>query len=87
MDLAIDKQHAHQLLDKLDTGQLSAVVHLLEVLTDPMNSGEDPLTGGDRQAVAESGEWFERNPEGIPFEQVVAECGLTMNDVKSYKDE
>ncbi len=36
MDGAIDRQHAHQLLDQLEAGQLAAVVHLLEVMTDPV---------------------------------------------------
>jgi hypothetical protein len=36
MDVAIDKQYAHELLDQLDRGQLAAVVHLLEVMADPV---------------------------------------------------
>ncbi len=31
--MAADKQHAHQLLDKLDSCQLAALVHLLNMLT------------------------------------------------------
>ncbi|MGA2118152.1 MAG: hypothetical protein ABSH56_25795 [Bryobacteraceae bacterium] len=35
--------------------------------------------------VAEAREWFKPNP-GIPFEQVVAELGFTMEEVKNYQD-
>ena len=31
-----DKQHAHELLDQLDPGQLDAVERLLKVMTDPL---------------------------------------------------
>jgi len=34
--MAPDKQHAHQLLEQLDSSQLAAVVQLLEVMTDPL---------------------------------------------------
>jgi hypothetical protein len=78
----IDKQHAHQLLDRLDPGQLAAVVELIEVMLHP---DDEPLTEEDRRAVAASREWFQKNPDGIPFEQVVAECGLTMDDIRNYK--
>ena len=39
----------------------------------------------EERAVRESREWFKHNP-GIPFEQVVAELGFTMEEVKSYQD-
>ncbi len=79
-----DKEHAHQLLDQLAPGQFAAVLQLLEVMVD-CAIGEEPLTAEDRRAVAASREWFEKNPQGIPFEQVVAECSLTMDDIKVGK--
>jgi hypothetical protein len=36
----------------------------------------------ERQAVARSQEWFQHN-EGIPFEQVVADLGFTMEQVRN----
>ena len=82
--MVIDKQHAHQLLDQLGPGQLDAVVKLLEVMVHP----DDTLSEEDRQAVAASREFFRQNPDGgIPFEQVVAECGFTMDEVRNYKDD
>ena len=76
-----DRQQAHQLLDQLGPAQLDAVVKLLEVMIRD-EDGED-LTAEDCHAVAASRDYFRQNPEGgIPFEQVVAECGLTMDQVR-----
>jgi hypothetical protein len=77
-----DRQHAHRLLDQLGSGQLAAVVKLLEVMTD---RAEEPLTQEDRTAIAVSREWFDKNPDGIAFEQVVADCGLTMDEIRDSK--
>jgi hypothetical protein len=81
-DTSEAKQHAHQLLDQLGPGQIAAVVRLLEIMVHP---DDEPLTEEDRRAVAASREWFENNPEGISFEQVVADCGLAMEDIKNHK--
>ena len=79
------KQHAHQLLEQLGPGQIAAVVQLLEVMLHPE---DEPLTEEDRRAVAFSREWFRQNPEGgVPFEQVVAECGFTMDQIRNDKGE
>jgi hypothetical protein len=79
-----DKQHAHQLIEQLGSSQLAAILQLLEVMVDPVRQSEDEeaLTAEDRQAVVASREWYQQHPEGIPFEQVVAECGLTLEDVQ-----
>ena len=80
------RQHAHDLLDQLGPGQLDAVVKLLEVMIHPDEN--EPLTEADRRAVAASREYFRRNPHGgVPFEQVVDECGFTMDEVRNYKGE
>ena len=78
------KQHAHHLLEQLGPGQLDAVVKLLEVMVRPQD--DDALTEEDRQAIAASREYFRQNPQGgVSFEQVVAECGFTMEQIRSYK--
>jgi hypothetical protein len=88
----MDKQHAHQLLDQLDPGQFDAVVRLLEVMTDPETVSigdapidDEPVTEEEERAVAASKEWFRNNP-GIPFEEVVAELGFTMEQVRGRKE-
>ena len=78
--MAANKQHAHRLLDELDSTQLEAVVRLLEVMVE---SDEEPLTEEDRRAIAASREWFGNNPEGIPFDQVVDKCGYSMDAIKN----
>ncbi len=86
----MDKQHAHQLLDQLAPGQLEAVVHLLEVMIDPdivSPQGaydDEPVTEEEERAVAESKEWFKHN-QGIPMEEVVAELGLTMEQIRGHQ--
>jgi hypothetical protein len=88
----MDKQHAHQLLDQLDPSQLDAVVRLLEVMTDPEATSmrnapidDEPVSEEEERAVAASKEWFKKN-QGIPFEEVVAECGLTMDQIHGGKN-
>ena len=81
----MDRQQAHQLLDQLGAAQFDAVVRLLEVM---LPSDDEESTAEDRRAVAASREYFRQNPEGgVPFEQVVAECGLTMDQVRHHQGE
>lgn len=78
------KQHALHLLEQLEPGQLDAVVKLLEVMI--RAEDEDALSEEDRLAVAASREYFRLNPEGgVSFEQLVSECGFTMDEVLNAK--
>ena len=79
-----DKQRAHELVERLEPGQVSAVVHLLEVM---IHDEDDELTEDDRRAVTASREYFRKGGEGVPFEQVVAECGITMDQIRGSKSE
>jgi hypothetical protein len=45
---------------------------------------DEPVTEEEERAVAASKEWFETNP-GIPFEEVVADLGLTMEHTRGKK--
>jgi hypothetical protein len=77
----MDRQQAHQLLDQLGPAQFDAIVKLLEVMI--AEEEDEEVTEEDRRAVAASRDYFRQNPEGgIPFEQVVAECGFTMDQVR-----
>jgi len=88
-----DKQHAHALLDRIPNDQVIAAVRFLEfLLLDPASCAlaiaplEDEEIGEEEdQAVARSREWFKHNP-GTPIEDVAAELGLTMEQVRDYKD-
>jgi hypothetical protein len=77
------KQHAHELLEQLSADQMAAVLQLLEVMVEP---DDEPLTEDDRRAVAASRQYFRRNPEGgVPFGQVVADIGLTMDQIRGKR--
>jgi hypothetical protein len=81
----MERQRAHQLIDQLGAAQFEAVVRLLEVI---LGDDDEEPTAEDRRALAASREYFRQNPEGgIPFEQVVAECGFTMDQVRRHQGE
>jgi hypothetical protein len=79
-----DKQHVAELLDRLEPSQLSAVAKLLEAMA---RADDDELSEEDRQAITASLEYFDKGGEGIPFEQVVADLGLTMDQVRNTKSD
>ena len=92
VDLAQERQQAHAYLDQLPAAQLSAVRHLLESMVDPVSAAlanapidDEELTEEDAEAIRRSREWFKHN-EGTPFEDVVAELGFTMDDIRNYKE-
>ena len=82
----MDRQQAHRLLDQLGPDQFDAIVKLLEVIV--RDEDDEELTAEDRRAIAASRDYFRQNPEGgIAFEQVVAECGFTMDQVRRQQGE
>lgn len=84
-DLTQQRRQAHQLLDLLPADKLSTVRSLLEAM---VHDEDDELTDEDRRAIAASREYFRRNPEGgIPFEQVVADCGFTMDQIRGFDND
>ena len=72
---------AHELLSQLAPDKLAAVVHLLEVMVDDDEDDEE-LTEEDQRALLASQEYFRNGGQGIPFEQVVAELGFTMEQIR-----
>lgn len=89
-DSTNEKQQAHDLIERLAPGQVSAVVHLLQVMTDPVARAianapidDEPLTAEEIKALDESREWSKHN-EGIPHEQVLAELGITQEEIDRY---
>ncbi len=80
LDIQEERQQAHNLLDLLSPAKLGAVRSLLEVMID---DGEDELTEEDRLALRASEDYFRNGGEGIPFEQVVADLGFTMDQIRA----
>src|SRR5450631_1302829 len=82
---SMDRQQAHQLLDQLGPVQFDAIVKLLEVM---VRDDSEDLTPEDCRAVVASRDYFRQNPEGgIPFEQVVADCGFTLDQLRQPQGE
>jgi hypothetical protein len=84
--VADQKQQAHELIDAMAPGQLSAVVGLLKIMVDPVARRlasipyeDEPISEEEERAVAASKEWLKHN-EPIPNEEVLAEYGLTSED-------
>lgn len=85
------KQHAHELVDRLDTGQLDAVVRLLKVMTDPVARAianaplnDEPITEEEIKALDEASGWLKHN-EPIPHEQVLAELGIAQEEIDRFR--
>ena len=86
------KQQAHVMLDLLGPEKISAVVGLLEVMLDPVARAianapidDEPVTEEEVKALAESREWLKHN-KGIPHEQVLAELGITQEEIDNYRE-
>jgi len=80
------KQQAHELIDRMAPGQVSAVVGLLEIILDPVARSlasapyeDEPISDEESLAVAASKAWLENN-KPIPHEDVLAEYGLSLED-------
>ncbi len=84
-----EKRRAHELIDRLEPKQASAVVGLLESLVDPVSRAirnapidDEPVTAEEVEAVNQSREWLKHN-QPIPHEQVLAELGITKEEIDS----
>jgi hypothetical protein len=87
---ANQKEQAHQMLDPLDAGQLAAVVHLLEVMTDPVARAlanapvdDEPLSAEGEKALDEAREWAKAH-RSTPHEEFLAELGIAQEEINCY---
>jgi len=90
--MAADKQHAHELIERLAPSQVQAAVGMLESLLDPVARAianapvdDDPLTAADEKALAEAREWSKHN-KGTPHEEFLAELGITQEEIDNYQE-
>jgi len=81
-----EKRQAHDLIERLAPSQISAVVRLLEALTDPVARSlahaamdDEPLSEQEAREITAARESLDRG-EGIPHEQILADFGLTPED-------
>jgi hypothetical protein len=80
------RQQAHELIDRMAPGQVSAVVGLLEIILDPVARSlasapyeDEEISEEENLAVAASKSWLENN-KPISNEDVLAEFGLSTED-------
>ncbi|HXA50221.1 MAG TPA: hypothetical protein VNV86_07960 [Candidatus Acidoferrum sp.] len=74
-----EREHAHELIDRLPEMQLLALVGLLETIIDPVATAlrkapldDEPETEDEKRAVAESRDWLaRRRGNGIPHEEAM----------------
>ncbi len=82
MNMGTKKQHAHQLLDQLDPGQLAAVVHLLEVMTGPLSRALAAAPVEEEEITPETAAALDRaraslaRGKGVSHEDIRREYGL-----------
>jgi hypothetical protein len=90
--MAADKQHAHELIERLAPSQVPAAVGMLERLLDPVARAianapidDEPLTADDAKALEEASEWSKHN-KGTPHEEFLAELGIAQEEVDNYRE-
>jgi hypothetical protein len=79
------RQQAHELIDSLEPGQVSAVVRLLQVILNPISGRQIYASAKDgsiseEETLALVRDWL--YSRGIPDEQVLAEFDLAAEDFK-----
>lgn len=89
--MADTKEHAHELIERLAPSQVTAIVGLLEAMLDPVSRAianapidNEPLTPEEEKALRAAQEWSKHN-KGIPHEQVLAELGITQEEIERFK--
>jgi len=90
--MAGNKEHAHELIERLAPSQVSAVVGMLEALLDPVSRAianapidDEALTAQETKALTEAHEWSKHN-KGIPHQQVLAELGVTQEEIDHFPE-
>ena len=85
------RQQAHKLIDRMAPSQVSAMVTLIETMLDPVSRAvanasvdDEALTAECAKSLGEAGEWLKHN-NGIPHEQVLAELGITQEEIEKYQ--
>lgn len=80
------KQEAHELIERLSTGQVIAAVGLFKAMLDPVSialanapTDDEPVSKEEARDIAAARVSLARG-EGIPHEEILAEFGLTTED-------
>jgi hypothetical protein len=96
METAPDKQHAHELIERLPASQISTAVRFLEfMLLDPVARAaatappdDEPVTSEDRRRFLEGQAWFRKHGgKGVPMADVLADFDLKPEDLRNPPDD
>ena len=86
MPYAQTKEHAHELIDRMAPGQVSAVVGLLEIMLDPVARAianapydDEPVSEEEARDIEEGRAAYARG-EVVSHDEILAEFGLTQED-------
>ena len=79
-----ERDHAHELIDRLPETQLSALVGLLETIVDPVAAAlrnapvdDEPETEEEKLAASEALDWLKKNGgKGIPHAEAMRRLAL-----------
>jgi hypothetical protein len=83
MAQVLDKQQAHDLIDQMPPEQIRAAIPFLRAML-PKPIEDEEISEAEKAAVAEADEWLTHN-EPIPFEELLADFGLTLDDLDQSK--
>ena len=94
MSTPAEKEHAHELIERLPVDRIPTVVRFMEfMLLDPVSRSlatapidDEPLTEEEARAIEASKEWLRHN-QGISHEEVLAEFGLKPEDFPLKRDD
>jgi len=86
------RQHVHELIDRLPEPQIAGLERFLESIINPMPFSlrdapldDEDLDEEDVLSLRASEEYFRNGGTGIPFEEVVADLGFTMEQIREAK--
>ena len=95
METGSDKQHAHELIERLPASQIPTAVRFLEfMLLDPVAraianapADDEPVTEQDRRRFHDGQAWLAQpGNKGVPMEDVLAEFDLKPEDFPRSPD-
>jgi hypothetical protein len=96
MNAVPEKQHAHELIERLPDAQIATAVRFLEfMLLDPVARAlatappdDELVSAEDRHRFHNGQAWFrQRGGEGIPMEDVLAGCDLKPEDFQQSPED
>ncbi len=88
------KQEAHEFIERISFAQASAVVTLITSMLDPVDRAlanapfeDEEISDEENRTDAASKAWLAEHPDqGIPFDDILAELGVTAEELRQRQD-